>query len=127
MLDLLHKTGYSSEDIVELCSIYQQQLQNLLTQAKLYSMEELSSEIHKLKGGASLLMMKDSLELIAIIEEMQKNDPAKVSYSEASRLIELGAGIEDLMNACGISRPEAELVRALTENKQIDIPTLSNT
>lgn len=60
------------------------------------------------------------------IEEMQKNDPAKVSYSEASRLVELGAGIEDLMNTCGISRPEAELVRALTENKQVDIPTLTN-
>lgn len=59
------------------------------------------------------------------IEEMQKNDPAKVSYSEAARLVEMGAGIEDLMNACGISRPEAELVRALTENKHLDVPTLS--
>ncbi len=61
------------------------------------------------------------------VEEIQKNDPAKVSYSEAARLVELGAGIEDLMNACGISRPEAELVRALTEGKHIEIPTLTST
>ena len=63
--------------------------------------------------------------LEAKIEEMQKNDPNKVSYDEAAKLVELGAGIEDLMNSCGISRPEAELVSALTESKHMDIPTLT--
>tara|TARA_B100000446_G_C10449551_1_gene304703 strand:+ start:219 stop:668 length:450 start_codon:yes stop_codon:yes gene_type:complete len=77
--------------------------------------------------GRKLLELERNVEsLESKIEEMQKNDPAKVSYSEASRLVELGAGIEDLMNTCGISRPEAELVKALTENKQVDIPTLTN-
>ena len=77
-------------------------------------------------GRKVLELERHVLLLESKIEEMQKNDPAKVSYSEASRLVELGAGIEDLMNTCGISRPEAELVRALTENKQVDIPTLTN-
>ena len=77
--------------------------------------------------GRKLLELERNVEsLESKIEEMQKNDPAKVSYSEASRLVGLGAGIEDLMNTCGISRPEAELVKALTENKQVDIPTLTN-
>jgi hypothetical protein len=76
-------------------------------------------------GRKVLELEKHITVLEAKIEEMQKNDPAKVSYSEAARLVELGAGIEDLMNTCGISRPEAELVRALTENKHIDIPTLT--
>lgn len=77
--------------------------------------------------GRKVLALEQYVSLLeSKIEEMQKNDPAKVSYSEASRLVELGAGIEDLMNTCGISRPEAELVRALTENKQIDIPTLTS-
>lgn len=76
-------------------------------------------------GKKVLELEKYITVLEAKIEEMQKNDPAKVSYSEAARLVELGAGIEDLMNTCGISRPEAELVRALTENKHIDIPTLT--
>lgn len=52
-------------------------------------------------------------ELRRLIEEMRQNDPLRVSYDEASRLVELGADIEDLMNTCGISRPEAELVAAL--------------
>lgn len=76
-------------------------------------------------GRKVLELEKQIVFLEAKIEEMQKNDPAKVSYSEAARLVELGAGVEDLMNTCGISRPEAELVRALTENKHIDIPTLT--
>lgn len=76
-------------------------------------------------GRKVLELEKHIAVLEAKIEEMQKNDPAKVSYSEAARLVGLGAGVEDLMNTCGISRPEAELVRALTENKHIDIPTLT--
>ena len=78
-------------------------------------------------GKRVIELEKHIAVLEAKIEEIQKNDPAKVSYSEAARLVELGAGIEDLMNACGISRPEAELVRALTESKHIEIPTLTPT
>lgn len=76
-------------------------------------------------GKRVIDLEKQVVTLESKIEEIQKNDPAKVSYSEAARLVELGAGIEDLMNACGISRPEAELVRALTESKHIEIPTLT--
>lgn len=93
--------------------------------------ESLSEEVQVMSKsamsvGRKVLELEQHIaSLDAKIEEMQKNDPAKVSYSEASRLVELGAGVEDLMDTCGISRPEAELVRALTENKQVDIPTLS--
>lgn len=52
-------------------------------------------------------------ELRGMMDEMRQNDPLRVSYDEASRLVELGADIDDLMNTCGISRPEAELVAAL--------------
>lgn len=76
-------------------------------------------------GRKVLSLEKKIEELETTIEEMQKNDPNKVSYSEAARLVELGAGVEDLMNSCGISRPEAELVTALTAKKNADIPTLT--
>ncbi|OEY67094.1 DUF2802 domain-containing protein [Marinobacter sp. X15-166B] len=57
-------------------------------------------------------------ELRRTLEEMRQNDPLRVTYDEASRLVELGADIDDLMNTCGISRPEAELVSAL-KRKQV--------
>lgn len=93
--------------------------------------DQLSEEVQGMSktaitvGKRVIDLEKQVATLEAKIEEIQKNDPAKVSYSEAARLVELGAGIEDLMNACGISRPEAELVRALTESKHIEIPTLT--
>ena len=92
--------------------------------------DELSKEIQGTSHGAmgvgrKVLVLEKELELLAArVEEIQKNDPNKVSYSEAARLVELGAGVDDLMNSCGISRPEAELVSALTENKHEEIPTL---
>ncbi|TNC82046.1 MAG: DUF2802 domain-containing protein [Oleiphilus sp.] len=78
-------------------------------------------------GRKALQLEKQMLKLEERLEEMQNNDPAKVSYSEASRLVELGAGVEDLMNTCGISRPEAELVSALTSSKKTGdaIPVLT--
>lgn len=60
------------------------------------------------------------------IQEIHKNDPAKVSYSEAARLVSMGASIEDLMSACSISRPEAELVSALTKQRQSKASDLEN-
>ncbi|MGC8119376.1 DUF2802 domain-containing protein [Marinobacter sp. VGCF2001] len=56
-------------------------------------------------------------ELKNTLEEMRQNDPLRISYDEASRLVDLGADIDDLMNTCGISRPEAELVSALKKRQ----------
>jgi hypothetical protein len=56
-------------------------------------------------------------ELRGTLDEMRQNDPLRISYDEASRLVDLGADIEDLMNTCGISRPEAELVSALRKRE----------
>jgi len=91
----------------------------------------LSKEVQGISHGSMgigrkvLVMEKKFEELEATIEEIHKNDPNKVSYSEAARLVELGAGVEDLMNSCGISRPEAELVSALTTSKHVDVPILT--
>ncbi|KAA1174806.1 DUF2802 domain-containing protein [Marinobacter salinexigens] len=56
-------------------------------------------------------------ELRTTQDEMRQNDPLRISYDEASRLVDLGAEIDDLMNTCGISRPEAELVSALRKRQ----------
>lgn len=56
-------------------------------------------------------------EMRATLDEMRQNDPLRISYDEASRLVDLGADIDDLMNTCGISRPEAELVSALRKRQ----------
>jgi hypothetical protein len=92
--------------------------------------DELSKEVKALGNssigiGRKALSLEDRLESLRNqLEVMRKNDPASVSYSEAMRLVELGAEVEDLMETCGISRPEAELVSALSQHRQDQVPTL---
>jgi len=85
--------------------------------------EDLGHEIHGMASasmgvGQRVVSCERQLhELRGTLDEMRQNDPLRISYDEASRLVDLGAGIEDLMNTCGISRPEAELVSALRKRQ----------
>lgn len=87
--------------------------------------DDLGREVHALSGGGlgmgrRLMEAERRLQQMQVtLEEMRQNDPLRVSYDEASRLVELGADVEDLMNSCGISRPEAELVSALRRRKVV--------
>jgi len=76
-------------------------------------------------GRKLMLLEKQIAELKNSQEEMLRNDPNRVSYTEATRLVELGADVEDLMNSCGISRPEAELVTALSHKSQMGEVTVN--
>ncbi|HKK55472.1 DUF2802 domain-containing protein [Marinobacter sp.] len=85
--------------------------------------EDLGREIHATASGSMgvgqrIVSCERQLhELRGTVDEMRQNDPLRISYDEASRLVDLGADIEDLMNTCGISRPEAELVSALRKRQ----------
>lgn len=76
-------------------------------------------------GRKLMQLEKQMTELKNSQEEMLRNDPNRVSYTEATRLVELGADVEDLMNSCGISRPEAELVTALSHKSQMSDVTVN--
>lgn len=86
--------------------------------------DDLGRELHAVSSGSMgvgrrLVECEQSLHrLSGALEEMRLNDPLRVPYDEASKLVELGADTDDLMNSCGISRPEAELVRALRNGRK---------
>lgn len=44
------------------------------------------------------------------LRQEQHDDPDARSYEQASKLLRKGAGVEELMDICGISRGEAELL-----------------
>jgi uncharacterized protein DUF2802 len=85
--------------------------------------EDLGREIHATASGSMGMGQRvvgcerQLHELRGTLDEMRQNDPLRISYDEASRLVDLGADIDDLMNTCGISRPEAELVSALRKRQ----------
>jgi len=82
-------------------------------------LDDMGRELHAVSSGSMgvgrrVVACEQSLQKLGgALEEMRQNDPLRVSYDEASKLVELGADTDDLMNSCGISRPEAELVTAL--------------
>ncbi len=96
----------------------QRQLRDLRAQLK-SRCDTLGRELHATGSGSlgvghRVVNCERQLhEMRAMLDEMRQNDPLRISYDEAARLVELGADVEDLMNTCGISRPEAELVTAL--------------
>jgi hypothetical protein len=51
-------------------------------------------------------------------QELELRDPGNVTYSHASRLVEMGAGSEDLVANCGLSEAEARLIAMM--GKQTD-------
>ncbi|TVP58488.1 MAG: DUF2802 domain-containing protein [Halomonadaceae bacterium] len=92
-------------------------------------LDDLGREMHAIGSGSMgvgrrvMACEQSLLQLAGALEEMRQNDPLRVSYDEASKLVELGANTDDLMNSCGISRPEAELVTALRRRTPGDSST----
>jgi len=61
--------------------------------------------------GKRIVDMEAKLELSLEKQfELEQRDPDEVIYSQAARLVEMGANVDDLVQSCGIGRPEAELM-----------------
>ena len=68
-------------------------------------------------SGSTIGMGKRIVDIEAKLEqslekqlELEQRDPDEVAYSQAARLVEMGANVDDLVHSCGIGRPEAELM-----------------
>jgi len=63
--------------------------------------------------GIGKKVMGIERELAETVEKQQDlefQDPNSLPYTQASRLIEMGADAEDIVNSCGLSNAEAELL-----------------
>lgn len=52
------------------------------------------------------------------LQQMEQRDPTSLSFTQAARLVGMGASVDDLTQACGLSRAEAELVAKLNKTKR---------
>ncbi|POB04392.1 DUF2802 domain-containing protein [Halopseudomonas oceani] len=50
--------------------------------------------------------------------KLEQSDPQAMPYSQAARLVGMGASIEDLTQSCGLSKAEAELFVKLHASRQ---------
>lgn len=65
----------------------------------------MGEELHELRRVVAPLPDK--------LSQMEQRDPSSLSFTQAARLVGLGASVDDLTQSCGLSKAEAELVSKL--------------
>ena len=52
------------------------------------------------------------------LSQIEQRDPDSLSFTQAAKLVGLGASADDLTHSCGLSKAEAELVARLHQAKR---------
>lgn len=47
------------------------------------------------------------------LEQLEQRDPSSLSFNQAAKLVSMGASIDELTQACGLTQAEAELMSKL--------------
>ncbi|MGH1462442.1 MAG: DUF2802 domain-containing protein [Neptuniibacter sp.] len=77
--------------------------------------------------GRRLIEVEQKLNLTADKQlELENRDPGVLAYNQAARLMEMGADVDDLVENCGIGRPEAELMALLHQELQAPDRSISH-
>ncbi|HSX70656.1 MAG TPA: DUF2802 domain-containing protein [Pseudomonas sp.] len=70
----------------------------------------MGEELHELRRVVAPLPDK--------LNQMEQRDPSSLSFTQAARLVGMGASVEDLTQSCGLSQAEAELVSRLHQSQK---------
>lgn len=74
----------------------------------------MGEELHELRRVVAPLPDK--------LNQMEQRDPTSFSFTQAARLVGMGASVDDLTQSCGLSRAEAELVSKLHQTPRTENP-----
>jgi chromosome segregation ATPase len=99
------------------------QLQAERDAARDQRIKELSKRLDTYLAG-SVRMGEELHELRRIVaplpdklNQIEQRDPSSLSFTQAARLVGLGASVDDLTQSCGLTQAEAELVSKLHRPK----------
>lgn len=101
-----------------------------LAQRQIEQQSQLDERINKLaqklteyqqsniRMGEELINLREKLtQLDNKQQRFEQQDVHTMPYNQASRLVSMGASLDDLIQACGLSRSEAELMLKLYGSK----------
>ena len=81
--------------------------------------KELSKRLDTYLTG-SIRMGEELYELRRVVaplpeklNQIEQRDPSSLSFTQAARLVGMGASVDDLTQSCGLSKAEAELISRL--------------
>lgn len=108
---LFRKISLLQEDLYGLEEQLESQLKNMGRRMDNYltGSMQMGEELHNLRQQVAPLPDK--------LLQMEQRDPSTLSFTEAARLVSLGATAEDLQQACGLSVAEAELLQRMHQKK----------
>jgi hypothetical protein len=69
----------------------------------------MGEELHELRRTVAPLPDK--------LNQIEQRDPSSLSFTQAARLVGLGASVDDLTQSCGLTKAEAELVSRLHQSR----------
>jgi uncharacterized protein HemX len=52
------------------------------------------------------------------LAQLEQRDPNNFSFSQAAKLVGMGASVDDLTQSCGLSQSEAELIRKMHQARR---------
>ncbi|MFS0826423.1 DUF2802 domain-containing protein [Pseudomonas phoenicis] len=61
--------------------------------------------IHELRGAVSTLPER--------LQQLEQRDPSNATFSQAAKLVGMGASVEQLTQTCGLTQAEAQLMSRL--------------
>ncbi|WP_181296650.1 DUF2802 domain-containing protein [Pseudomonas sp. Q2-TVG4-2] len=100
------------------------QAQALENAARDQRIKELGARLDSHQQG-SVTMAKNLRELSRIVaplpeklSQLEQRDPNNFSFSQAAKLVGMGASVDDLTQSCGLSQSEAELMRKLHQARR---------
>ena len=78
-------SGYQKQDLLDLCEIFDQQIQHFLELYQTFDSKSLADQIHRLVGGCRLLQITDVAEQLTVIEKHIRAD-LQVRENELSKI-----------------------------------------
>ena len=86
------------------------------TEARLDKLVQTLAEYQQsnIRMGEELIALRDKLTRMENRQQrFEQQDVQAMPYNQATRLVTMGASLDDLMQSCGLSRSEAELMLKL--------------
>lgn len=108
-------TGRLREQAVlqaERAAAYDQRLKELSRRLDAYltGSIRMGEELHELRRVVAPLPDK--------LSQIEQRDPTSLSFTQAARLVGMGASVDDLTHSCGLTKAEAELVSRLHQARK---------
>ncbi len=96
----------------ERAAAYDQRLKELSRRLDAYltGSIRMGEELHELRRVVAPLPDK--------LSQIEQRDPASLSFTQAARLVGMGASVDDLTHSCGLTKAEAELVSRLHQARK---------